>query len=38
LNEEKQDDIAKVITKSDLKNGVGLLRKGKKSYKVILSI
>ena len=36
FNEEKQEDIAKVITKSDLKNGVGLLRKGKKSYKVIL--
>jgi tyrosyl-tRNA synthetase len=37
FNEQKIDDPQYVIKKADLLNGVGLLRKGKKSYKTILS-
>ena len=37
FNEEKVSDITFVIRKSDLVNGVGLLRKGKKTYKTILA-
>ena len=36
FNEEKVEDINFVVKKSDLVNGAGLLRKGKKSYKTIL--
>jgi tyrosyl-tRNA synthetase len=36
FNEEKVEDIQKVIKSDDLINWVGLLRKWKKSYKLIL--
>ena len=36
FNEEKVEDIQKVIKSEDLVNGVALLRKWKKSYKLIL--
>jgi len=36
FNEEKVEDIQKVVKSSDLINGIGLLRKWKKSYKLIL--
>ena len=36
FNEEKVEDIQKVVKSDDLVNGVGLLRKWKKSYKLIL--
>ena len=36
FNEEKVEDIQKVITSNDLINWIGLLRKWKKSYKLIL--
>ena len=36
FNEEKVEDIQKVVKSDDLVNGVGLLRKGKKAYKLIL--
>ncbi|GHW02536.1 tyrosine--tRNA ligase [candidate division SR1 bacterium] len=36
FNEQKITDIQKEIKKSDLISGIGLLRKGKKSYKLIL--
>ena len=36
FNEEKVEDIQKVITSDDLVNWVGLLRKWKKTYKLIL--
>ncbi len=36
FNEEKVNDINFIVKKSDLINGVGLLRKGKKHYKTIL--
>ena len=35
LNEEKISDIGLKVTKSDLINGVLLLRKGKKAFRVI---
>ncbi|MDD2537550.1 MAG: tyrosine--tRNA ligase [Candidatus Absconditabacteria bacterium] len=37
LNEIKVGNVTQVLKKSDLINGVALLRKGKKSYKLILS-
>ncbi|MDR0370160.1 MAG: hypothetical protein LBH96_06860 [Candidatus Peribacteria bacterium] len=37
FNEEKVEEINLVIKKSDLVNGAGLLRKGKKNYKIILA-
>jgi tyrosyl-tRNA synthetase len=37
FNEQKIDDPQYIIKKADLLNGVGLLRKGKKSYKTILA-
>jgi tyrosyl-tRNA synthetase len=36
FNEEKVEDIQKTIKSEDLINGVGLLRKWKKTYKLIL--
>lgn len=36
FNEEKVEDIQKTVKSDDLVNGVGLLRKWKKSYKLIL--
>ena len=36
FNEEKVEDIQKTIKSEDLVNGVGLLRKWKKTYKLIL--
>jgi len=36
FNEEKVEDIQKVVKSDDLINWVGLLRKWKKSYKLIL--
>jgi len=36
FNEEKVDDIQKTIKSDDLINGVALLRKGKKTYKLII--
>ena len=36
FNEEKVEDIQKTIRSEDLVNGVALIRKGKKSYKLIL--
>ena len=36
FNEEKVEDIQKVVKADDLVNWVGLLRKWKKSYKLIL--
>ena len=36
FNEEKIEDMMKNITSTDLVNWVGLLRKGKKAYKLIL--
>ena len=36
FNEEKVEDIQKIIKSDDLINGIGLLRKGKKAYKLIL--
>ena len=36
FNEEKVEDIQKTVKSGDLINGVGLLRKWKKSYKLIL--
>jgi tyrosyl-tRNA synthetase len=36
FNEEKVEDIQKVITSNDLVNWVGLLRKWKKAYKLVL--
>jgi tyrosyl-tRNA synthetase len=36
FNEEKVEDIQKVVKSDDLVNWVGLLRKWKKSYKLIL--
>jgi tyrosyl-tRNA synthetase len=36
FNEQKVEDINATIQKTDLINGVGLLRKGKKSYKTII--
>jgi tyrosyl-tRNA synthetase len=37
FNEEKVNDINTIIKLSDLTKGFGLLRKGKKVYKTILS-
>jgi tyrosyl-tRNA synthetase len=37
FNEEKITDINALIKKSDLPNAIGLLRKGKKSYKTLLA-
>ena len=36
FNEEKVEDIQKTVKPEDLVNGVALLRKGKKTYKLIL--
>ncbi|MDR2191045.1 MAG: hypothetical protein LBP53_08005 [Candidatus Peribacteria bacterium] len=36
FNEQKIQDTNFLIQKSDLPNGVGLLRKGKKSYRTIV--
>ena len=36
FNEEKVEDIQKVVKSNDLVNGVSLLRKWKKTYKLIL--
>ena len=36
FNEEKVEDIAKTVRTDDLVNGVALLRKWKKTYKLIL--
>ena len=36
FNEEKVEDIQKTVKSDDLVNGVALLRKGKKTYKLIL--
>ena len=36
FNEEKVDDVQKTVKSDDLINGVALLRKGKKTYKLIL--
>ena len=36
FNEEKVEDIQKIVKSEDLLNGVALIRKGKKSYKLIL--
>jgi tyrosyl-tRNA synthetase len=36
FNEEKIEDIQKTIKSDDLINGVAILRKGKKAYKLIL--
>ena len=36
FNEEKVEDMMKNITANDLVNWVGLLRKWKKAYKLIL--
>lgn len=36
FNEEKVEDIVKTVKSDDLVNGVGLLRKWKKAYKLIL--
>ena len=36
FNEEKIEDIQKVVKSDDLINWIGLLRKGKKAYKLIL--
>jgi tyrosyl-tRNA synthetase len=36
FNEEKIDDIQKTIKSDDLVNGVALIRKWKKAYKLIL--
>jgi tyrosyl-tRNA synthetase len=35
FNEQKIEDITTIIKKTDLINGVGLLRKGKKYYKTV---
>ena len=36
FNEQKVEDGTTIIKKSDLINGIGLLRKGKKSYRTII--
>jgi tyrosyl-tRNA synthetase len=36
FNEQKVEDLGYVVKKSDLINGAGLLRKGKKTYKTIV--